>query len=159
MSFYCEWLQVTSGITTKRVRGGMSAQLGHWQDWMFVHFLLTVPLCNFLFLAPDLVLSPHCSSSVLFCFAHWHSAFPLSSHWAFPYSPATSFSCSSFSLPLQPPSHFPSFFKSGVLTSIWHQHLVKCFWWKHTLLCEPCHARISHSEQAEIKVWKKAWLI
>lgn len=63
MSFYCEWLQVTSGITTKRVRGGMSAQLGHWQDWMFVHFLLTVPLCNFLFLAPDLVLSPHCSSS------------------------------------------------------------------------------------------------
>lgn len=114
MSFYCEWLQVTSGITTKRVRGGMSAQLGHWQDWMFVHFLLTVPLCNFLYLAPDLVLSPHCSSSVLFCFAHWHSAFPLSSHWAFPYSPATSFSCSSFSLPLQPPSHFHS-----ILLQIW----------------------------------------
>lgn len=53
-------------------------------------------------------------------FSFMHSlTFPLSSHRALAYSTATFFAYSSFSLPLQPPSHFPSHPSSN--HEFWHQ--------------------------------------
>lgn len=107
MGFYCEWLQLTAGVTLRGASVGMAAWLGCWGHCNFACFLWAVALCYFLFPVPGLVLSTR--ASIL---THWHSTFPLP---PFSCSADTSFNSSSSSA--LPSSHPP--ISCPILPQIW----------------------------------------